>query len=218
MATDSGVYTQQQTAVTRADRMPEWLREGTARLDAQTHGMDSRSDNGSSDRQQSSSVSSDLGTTQDAPDSNSPSNTPSLFGQSTQDQPLPPSSSLTAPGKRRATGAAIDPVRPQWGLRSPNGTIGYEREVRVHVSSTQVTVGEDSAFQLGRDIPLSDLRRLLAASVDREVRAWGDPPRSFYWVPSIRFIVGPGAGPAQQRLKGIVETWGLRSSVQYTAD
>ena len=116
------------------------------------------------------------------------------------------------------TESTVDPVRPRWGVRSANGTIGFEHEIGVIVSATQVTVGDDTSFDLTDSMTTDELRRLFATAVDREVRNLGTPPRSFYWVPFVRFAVRSGASRPYQRLRSIVEGWGLRSSATYTAE
>ena len=214
----SGVYTRQQAAVTRADRMPEWLRDGTTRLNPTEAallpvpeqepvgelGSERRSPGGLSDLERLDEASS-----KNATSLNEPSRR--FFPQSTR---LNPTDSDSRPSPK----PAVDPIRPQWGTRSPGGTIGFEHEIRVSVSTTHVVVGDDTSFELTDRPSTDELRRLLAAAVDREVRNLGEPPRSFYWVPFIRFVVRPGASLPYQRLKNVVEGWGLRSSAAYTAE
>jgi hypothetical protein len=54
----------------------------------------------------------------------------------------------------------------------------------------------------------------LAARLDAHVRGWGRPPKSFYWLPTVRFQVLPGGIQYQERLSSLTDHWGLRSSVE----
>ncbi|MBX3439676.1 MAG: hypothetical protein KF861_19460, partial [Planctomycetaceae bacterium] len=80
-------------------------------------------------------------------------------------------------------------ANPQWGIRRPGGLIGFEREVLVRVTSTQVTVADETAFSLHPGMTPDELRNLFAAHLNNQVKSWGEPPRSFYWLPTVSFMV-----------------------------
>ncbi|MGH7128437.1 MAG: hypothetical protein ACREIV_07695, partial [Planctomycetaceae bacterium] len=103
--------------------------------------------------------------------------------------------------------------RERWGLSDPAATIGFERDVTVAVHHDRLVIGTTAvSVQTLYDATLDE--RLLRA-VDEEVRAWGHPPRSFYWVPAIRFQVYPGGNAHYERLRRTAGRWGLQSSVEF---
>ena len=140
-ASRTGIHTQQQTAVTRADRMPQWLREGTTRLTSPTASHPSPQESPPTD------VLKGRESANAAPDQWSRLNERLRSEQSTDDraeQRTSASSSLQRSRESdedRRPRSPIDINRPQWGDRTPGGTIGFEHEVRVEVSETQITVG-----------------------------------------------------------------------------
>ena len=72
----------------------------------------------------------------------------------------------------------------RWGLYGPKATIGFERQITLRVEP------------------------------DQQVRSWGWPPQNFYWVPSIRFIVYPGANQHYEQLHERMRFEGLSSTVE----
>ena len=217
-ALGSGVHTSQQTAVTRADRMTEWLRDGTVNVNTPTDKDTSPNE----DQQRNVSRSNERST----PPQNRRdylSNNPSQGLAAQDEQPVQAARNPTSPApsdflRRPQTHRQIDPNRPQWGSPSSGGTIGFEHEVRIHVSSTQLAVGSASTLDLTQGLTPDELKQQLATAIDQDVRSWGDPPRSFYWIPHVRFIVERGAGKQHQHLKSIIKDWGLRCSVEYVAE
>lgn len=122
---------------------------------------------------------------------------------------------LTFSRDGRKSEPTIDPQRPRWGLRSANGTIGYERELRMRVTPTEAQIGTDTKVVLSSTASPDELRRTMARAINHEVTSWGEPPRSFYWVPSIRYEITRDAAAQYQRLKRLSDSWELRSSVEY---
>src|SRR5690606_23092840 len=111
-----GVYTKQNSAITPQDRMPEWLREGTTRLDApQTAGRGS----GISDIDPFAEAGEPPGT-----DSS----------RAAADPAAPRRLDVARDGAGKPT--PVDASQPQWGPRAGSGMIGFEKEVRVEVTPT----------------------------------------------------------------------------------
>ncbi len=116
------------------------------------------------------------------------------------------------------SGSSINSEQPQWGQRTPGGTIGYERDVLIRVTSSQVTIADETSFPIALGLPSDDLRQLLAVHLDHHVQSWGEPPRSFYWLPSVKFIVSPGGNQYYERMKTVMQNWKLRSKVEYVLE
>jgi hypothetical protein len=102
----------------------------------------------------------------------------------------------------------------QWGIRDIGSSIGLEREVVVRIGAAQVQVAGDKPIQITSGMSREELQEQLAARLDAHVRGWGRPPKSFYWLPTVRFQVLPGGIQYQERLSGLTDDWGLQSSVE----
>jgi hypothetical protein len=217
-AAPRGVYTQQNSAITQEDRMTEWLREGTTRLETPHQGDSSRiSDiDPFADLAESSSPISP----HDPAGEPHPKGQERFFdadatatGEPSQDRPAPQRLDFARSGA--GEGSPIEESRPQWGPRSGSGLIGFEKQVRIDVTATQISIGDQYTYQVDTSTSIGDLRRLLAGSINREVRGWGSPPRSFYWVPAIRFAVAPDGRLQHERLRKIIKEWDLQSTAEY---
>ncbi len=112
----------------------------------------------------------------------------------------------------------INPESPQWGIRTPGGSIGFEREILVRVTSGEVRIADESSFPIESGAAADELRKRLAVHLDAHVTSWGPPPQNFYWVPAVRFVVSPGGNQYQRRLETLVKQWGLRSRVEYALE
>ena len=119
---------------------------------------------------------------------------------------------LRSGGDEADRDAEID-VR-QWGIREIGSNIGLEREVVIRIGAEEVQVAGENAIQITSGMSREELQQQLAARLDAHVRGWGRPPKSFYWLPSVRFQVLPGGNQYQERLSGLTNHWGLRSSVE----
>lgn len=116
------------------------------------------------------------------------------------------------PGNRRPS--QINPENPQWGVREPGSNIGLEREVVIRVNSEEVRVAGEPPIQIAAGMSREELQRALAETLDAHVRNWGRPPKSFYWLPSVRYQVLPGGNQYQERLAELTRQWALRSTVE----
>lgn len=122
-----------------------------------------------------------------------------------------PSAAGSSASKR--TGEPSKPIakRRSWGIPSASGTIGYERNVDVEVFADRVRVGR-YYVPMGGSIARHDLSAAMADLIDLQARTWGAPPTSFYWVPSIRFVVHDAGRSGYERLYGIVRELGLSAT------
>lgn len=106
-------------------------------------------------------------------------------------------------------------IPKRWGSRRRAGSIGYERELAIRVTRDQIVVGKGYRIPLGVEMRRAELIDQVISAIDQETRSWGDAPRNFYWVPSLRFAVSPGGNHYYETLHGAFDAAGLRSSVQY---
>lgn len=129
--------------------------------------------------------------------------------------PLAPRS----PGVPLASGPGqVDPKAPQWGQRNPGSSIGLEREVIVRVDGGQVAVERELPIAITSGMTRDELQRSLAETLDSHIRDWGMPPKSFYWLPLIRYQVLPGGNQYLKRLTDVTDEWTVKSRVEYVLE
>jgi hypothetical protein len=103
----------------------------------------------------------------------------------------------------------------RWGLSSPDATIGFEREIDIVVTSDRLVVRNKQTIRVGKGETRDELVKRVATAIEREVRSWGKPPDSFYWVPTLKFVISPGGNRHYERLAGPVKKLGLHAIVEY---
>lgn len=108
----------------------------------------------------------------------------------------------------------VNGENPQWGVRRPDGSIGFEREITIRVTDTEVTIADETSFPVSPGISVQELRNQFAVHLNHQVRSWGEPPRSFYWAPAINFQVSPAGNLHYERLRGITQKWKVRCTVK----
>lgn len=123
-----------------------------------------------------------------------------------------PSMSLGKFGSSRPTRRR---AKKRWGFFDAAATIGFEREVTVQTAADRFIVGDRHVIRIGKGEPTRHLMQKVIAAVESEARSWGKPPRSFYWVPMLKFVISPGGNQHYQRLRGEVHNIGLQSTVEY---
>ncbi|MFQ5732785.1 MAG: hypothetical protein ACE5KM_12635 [Planctomycetaceae bacterium] len=129
----------------------------------------------------------------------------------------PRTSGLSAFGVQRGNARSPNSKwrpRRRWGLSSPGATIGFEKEVRVWASVDQLLVGRQR-LAVGQGETREQLLQSVVVAVGREVRAWGKPPDSFYWVPRVRFVISPGGNRHYERLRSPLIKLGLQTTAEY---
>lgn len=104
--------------------------------------------------------------------------------------------------------------RRRWGLFNPGATIGFEKEIQVWATSERLFVGRQR-IRVGNGETKEQLLQNVVVAIAREVRAWGKPPDSFYWVPRVRFIISPGGNRHYGRLRSSLHKLGLQTSAEY---
>lgn len=112
----------------------------------------------------------------------------------------------------------VDPQAPQWGARTPGSSIGLEREVIVRVDDSQVAVARELPITITPGMTRDELQRALAETLDAHIRAWGLPPKSFYWMPVVRYQVLPGGNQYLKRLTEVTDEWSVKSHTEYVLE
>lgn len=105
--------------------------------------------------------------------------------------------------------------RQRWGRAGARGTIGLEKNVPLRITATEIIVGEKVAIPIGQGESREELSRQLLGAIDHYSSNWGDPPDTFYWIPSARVRVEQGGGPHYARVEGILQRWGITSTVEF---
>lgn len=132
-----------------------------------------------------------------------------------EDNPFAPGGTANA-GQLDAS--RLNPRAPEWGVRSPGSSIGLEREVVVRVNGDQVAVERELPITITPGMTREELQRSLAETLDAHIRAWGMPPKSFYWLPLVRYQVLPGGNQYLRRLTDVTDEWAVKSRVEYVLE
>ncbi len=129
------------------------------------------------------------------------------FGADTPGTPLPVPSN-------KSRFDVDHPRSHRWGLSSPHAAIGYERKIQVEVDGDRVVIG-DNVIPVRPDESSKELLADVLEAIDDHARSWGKPPKDFYWVPTLGFMVTPEGSKHVDGLRGPLERWGLSSTVLY---
>lgn len=105
-------------------------------------------------------------------------------------------------------------ARSRWGGNSGAG-IGMQKKILIDVKADRIIVAEELEIEIleGESRPL--LSRRLMGAIDWAASQWGEPNKNYYWIPVVRFRVHPGCLPQQARLQGILQDWGVSSTVEF---
>ena len=82
----------------------------------------------------------------------------------------------------------------------------------IGVTAETIRVG-DSYVVSGR-LQRRSLTHFVVEAIDRQAHAWGRPPDSFYWVPSVQFVVGPDGQDNLKILKTELSQFGLPTRIR----
>ncbi|MGE5192202.1 MAG: hypothetical protein ACM3U2_06825 [Deltaproteobacteria bacterium] len=107
-----------------------------------------------------------------------------------------------------------------WGRARPRATIGLERKLEVRVLSDRILVGsKDVVVPVGKGETAEELLNHVVAGIDHAAEKWGEPPASFYWLPTVKFVVYPGGNQYYERLHEPLERqWGVTSTMEYAPE
>jgi hypothetical protein len=140
---------------------------------------------------------------------------PSAFPQAGRESSIGRGAALTD----RGGGGAHPGIKRRWGKSRARATIGLERKLEIRVCGDRALIGSaDAAVDISPGEKPEELESRLVSAIERSAIEWGEPPANFYWIPSIRFVVDPGANANYERIRGLTRRYGLTSTVEYTTD
>ena len=113
--------------------------------------------------------------------------------------------------------------RRRWGNQRGSGSIGFERELTLHVDGKQMWARRPAGMlkpsaqanavefaQATVTTPVDHLVADAARMIDGTVRQWDKPPQGFYWIPVVRFEIQEEGRDVYQRLKRPLQKLGLQ--------
>lgn len=142
----------------------------------------------------------------------------------------PRGNAASAPGEAPSPSGVYGTPRPtefgrggrptkRWGIAHRNGTIGLERKLEINAYSDRLVIGAgEVVISVGRGEKTEELLNRVLMAVEHDSQSWGAPPATFYWIPSIHFVVHPGGNQYYERLRGPLEKWGITSKMQFSLD
>jgi hypothetical protein len=131
----------------------------------------------------------------------------------------PSARAAQAGGGSRSAGRSdgSEAVKKRWGMTNGRATIGLEKKLEIHCLPTKVLIGpNDASIPCGAGETKEQLVRDVLGAIEQLTIGWGKPPRNFYWIPVVKFVVYPGGNQHYERLQNGLREWGLFSSVEYT--
>lgn len=105
--------------------------------------------------------------------------------------------------------------RQRWGRAGARGTIGLEKSVPLEITADEVIIGGKVSVPIGQGESREELSEQLLRGIDYYTSQWGNPPETFYWIPSARCHVKKGGGPHSARVQGILAQWGITSTLEF---
>ena len=117
--------------------------------------------------------------------------------------------------RRGETSRSFERLPDNLGLRRRGATIGMERCVTLDVQPDRIVVDRDYSVPVNESQSPDDLFDAVYAALVESARSWKAPPKSFYWVPTVEFVVQPGGLHHYERLKSRLGSRGLRTSVRF---
>ena len=111
--------------------------------------------------------------------------------------------------------------RPRlWGTARSKASIGLERKLQIRLMSDRILIGsKDNVVPVGNGETVEEMINQVVVGIDRAAERWGDPPTSYYWLPTVRFVIYPGGDLYYERLHGPLERkWGLPSTLEYAPE
>ncbi|MDZ4683714.1 MAG: hypothetical protein SH850_01415 [Planctomycetaceae bacterium] len=124
---------------------------------------------------------------------------------------------------RKATGQSRDlPYeqlqRRRWGPHDAGASIGVEKTVVVRVDAQRLIVGDNVIVPVPLGASRNQVFDRLLTVIDRQAQTWGKPGNGFFWVPKLKFVIGPGGNPVYERVAPLVAKCGLSSSTEFTLE
>lgn len=108
--------------------------------------------------------------------------------------------------------------KKRWGRARSRASIGLERKLDIVVQPHRIIVGpEQAVVPVGSADTPEKLVSAVVSLIEQSADNWGLPPANFYWIPSIRFVVDPGASQYHEQLRAGLKRWGLPTTSEYSA-
>ena len=114
---------------------------------------------------------------------------------------------------RRQQSANVPPRR-RWGHSDPRASIGFEREISVEVYPDHLIVGGAYLVRTEKARTPDQISVWMLEAIERTARSWGWPPKSFYWVPTLKFRVAYGAESLYRGLDATAADWRLQRQTE----
>lgn len=107
-----------------------------------------------------------------------------------------------------------------WGTAGPKASIGLERKLEVRVLADRILIGsKDNVVRVGNGETTDVMIKHVVAGIEQTAENWGTPPSSYFWLPTVRFVIYPGGNQYYERLHGPLESeWGVPSTMEYAPE
>jgi hypothetical protein len=127
------------------------------------------------------------------------------------------------PGEKpsKSEEAADKPLEPEmlagrrWGVCDVGAIIGFEREVRVDVSSDKLVIAEKHVIPVEEGDSKTEILERFATALDLYSREWGRPPQGFFWAPRLKFVVKPEGNGRYEQINAMMTRAGLATSHEF---
>ena len=127
------------------------------------------------------------------------------------------------PGEKpsKSDEAADKPLEPEmlagrrWGVCDVGASIGFEREVRVDVSSDKLVIAEKHVIPVEEGDSKTEILERFATALDLYSREWGRPPQGFFWAPRLKFVVKPEGNGRYEQINAMMTRAGLATSHEF---
>lgn len=130
-------------------------------------------------------------------------------------RPLPAADAAGMGSQKSGRAVARSPAAV---LRDPGSQIGLERKVVIRIEDHRVVVESESPVIVTPEMTRDDLQSQFAATLRAHFEGWGRPPRSFYWLPQLKFVVLPGGHANLKRLADVANEWEMTTEVDYALE
>jgi hypothetical protein len=136
-------------------------------------------------------------------------------GLDAQPSPLPSLVALQAQELARSRTRQRNPADV---FKDPGSQIGLERKVNIRVEAQRIVVESELPIVIAPGMSREELQSEFSLALQAHFESWGRPPRSFYWLPQIRFTVLPGGHQHLKRLTALTEEWEMDSQIDYALE
>lgn len=122
------------------------------------------------------------------------------------------SSGPNASGGQSGPPSSVRGLR-RWGISDPNASLELEKKVTLIVRKDRIAVANRYAVTRQPDGSGAEMVNRTVQAMEQVAREWGNPPRRFYWVPSVTLGVAPDAGDIGVLLTNVLRKEGVEVKV-----